>query len=109
VSDYRTEIARRFYGGADPAGYFALLHQVRNPRVGDRIDADLPRRLQEALPPVPEDAVADAAKPLEDLDDHRRSVVALEQTDRALRSVLDPIGTMRAACCTRRRTGSPRR
>jgi hypothetical protein len=70
-SEYRAEVARCFFGGADPAGYLALLHQVRNPRVGDRIDADLPRRLQDALPPVPEEAVADAAQPLEDLEEHR--------------------------------------
>lgn len=89
TADYRAEIARRFFGGADPSGYLALLHQVRNPRVGDRIDADLPRRLQEALPPVPEDAVADAAQPLEDLEGHRLNVTALAKTDRALGSVLD--------------------
>ncbi|MGE3287369.1 MAG: TIGR02680 family protein [Pseudonocardia sp.] len=89
VTDYRAEVARQFFGGAEPSGYFALLHQVRNPRVGDRIDADLPRRLLEALPPVPEDAVADAAQPLEDLEGHRRNVLALSQTDRALASVLE--------------------
>jgi hypothetical protein len=89
VRDYRAEVSRRFFGGADPSGYFALLHQVRNPRVGDRIDADLPRRLLEALPPVPEDAVADAAQPLEDLESHRLNVRALTQTDRALNSMLE--------------------
>lgn len=89
ATDYRAEIARRFFGGADPSGYLTLLHQVRNPRVGDRIDADLPNRLQEALPPVPEDAVADAAQPLEDLEGHRHNVTALTRTDRALGSVLD--------------------
>lgn len=89
VREYRAEIARRFFGGADPSGYFALLHQVRNPRVGDRIDADLPRRLLDALPPVPEDAVADAAQPLEDLESHRLNVRALAQTDRALNSMLE--------------------
>ncbi len=88
-ADYREEISHRFFGGADPSGYLALLHQVRNPRVGDRIDADLPRRLQEALPPVPEAAVADAAQPLEDLEGHRHNVTALTQTHRALASVLD--------------------
>jgi hypothetical protein len=88
-ADYRAEIARRFFGGAAPSGYLALLHQVRNPRVGDRIDADLPRRLQEALPPVPEEAIADAAQPLEDLEGHRHNVTALTKTDRALGSVLD--------------------
>ncbi len=89
ASDYRKEVARRLFGGADPSGYLALLHQVRNPRIGDRVDADLPHRLQEALPPVPEAAVADAAQPLEDLEEHRRNVTALERTDRALGSVLE--------------------
>lgn len=88
-TDYRGEVARRFFGGADPSAYLALLHQVRNPRVGDRIDADLPRRLAEALPPVSEEAVLDAAQPLEDLEDHRRNVLALDRTDRALGTVLD--------------------
>jgi hypothetical protein len=108
-TDYRAEIARRFFGGADPSGYLSLLHQVRNPRVGDRIDADRPRRLQEALPPVPEDAVADAAQPLEDLEGHRQNVTALTQTDRALGSVLDVIGTTPAGSCWVRPGGPPRR
>ncbi len=86
---YRSDVARRFFGGADPSGYLALLHQVRNPRVGDRIDADLPHRLAEALPPVSEEAVVDAAQPLEDLEDHRRNVLALDRTDRALGTVLE--------------------
>jgi hypothetical protein len=53
TAEYRAEVARRFFGGVDPGAYFRLLHQVRNPRVGDRIDTDLPRTLREALPPVP--------------------------------------------------------
>lgn len=89
ATDYRSEVARRFFGGADPSGYLALLHQVRNPRVGDRIDADLPHRIAEALPPVSEEAVVDAAQPLEDLEDHRRNVLALDRTDRALGTVLE--------------------
>ncbi len=88
-ADYRAEVARRFFGGNDPSGYLALLHQVRNPRIGDRIDTDLPQRLRAALPAVPEDAVADAAQPLEDLEDHRRNVTGLERTDRALAGLLD--------------------
>ncbi|MEJ2862883.1 TIGR02680 family protein [Actinomycetospora flava] len=84
TAEYRAEIARRFFGGVDPTAYFRLLHQVRNPRVGDRIDTDLPRTLREALPPVPEDAVHDAAQPLEDLEDHRRNVTDLARTAGAL-------------------------
>lgn len=84
TAEYRAEVARRFFGGVDPTAYFRLLHQVRNPRVGDRIDTDLPRTLREALPPVPEDAVHDAAQPLEDLEDHRRNVTDLARTAEAL-------------------------
>ncbi|WP_018330457.1 SbcC/MukB-like Walker B domain-containing protein [Actinomycetospora chiangmaiensis] len=89
TAEYRAEIARRFFGGTDPTAYFRLLHQVRNPRVGDRIDTDLPRTLREALPPVPEDAVNDAAQPLEDLEDHRRNVTDLAATATALDGVVE--------------------
>jgi uncharacterized protein (TIGR02680 family) len=89
TAEYRAEIARRFFGGTDPQAYFRLLHQVRNPRVGDRIDTDLPRTLREALPPVPEDAVSDAAQPLEDLEDHRRNVTDLTTTADALDGVVE--------------------
>jgi uncharacterized protein (TIGR02680 family) len=89
TAEYRAEIARRFFGGTDPQAYFRLLHQVRNPRVGDRIDTDLPRTLREALPPVPEDAVSDAAQPLEDLEDHRRNVTDLATTADALDGVVE--------------------
>ncbi|MEJ2870060.1 SbcC/MukB-like Walker B domain-containing protein [Actinomycetospora sp. OC33-EN08] len=89
TAEYRAEVARRFFGGTDPTAYFRLLHQVRNPRVGDRIDTDLPRTLREALPPVPEDAVNDAAQPLEDLEDHRRNVTDLAATAEALDGVVE--------------------
>jgi energy-coupling factor transporter ATP-binding protein EcfA2 len=89
TAEYRAEIGRRFFGGTDPQAYFRLLHQVRNPRVGDRIDTDLPRTLREALPPVPEDAVSDAAQPLEDLEDHRRNVTDLATTAQALDGVVE--------------------
>jgi uncharacterized protein (TIGR02680 family) len=89
TAEYRVEIARRFFGGTDPQAYFRLLHQVRNPRVGDRIDTDLPRTLREALPPVPDDAVSDAAQPLEDLEDHRRNVTDLTTTAEALDTVVE--------------------
>lgn len=89
TAEYRAEVARRFFGGTDPSAYFRLLHQVRNPRVGDRIDTDLPRTLREALPPVPDDAVSDAAQPLEDLEDHRRNVTDLATTAEALDGVVE--------------------
>lgn len=85
---YRSTIRSRLFGGADLDQHIRLLHVVRNPRVGDRIDIDLPRHLEDALPPLSETAVDDAAQPLEDLDDHRRNVDTLTTTHRALEGLL---------------------
>lgn len=82
--DYRAEIRRRLFGGADLEQHLQLLNAVRNPRVGDRIDLDLPNHLTNALPELSEGAVSEAARPLDDLDEHRRNVTALAQTDEAL-------------------------
>lgn len=87
-SAYRSTIRSRLFGGADLDQHIRLLHVVRNPRVGDRIDIDLPRHLEDALPPLSEAAVDDAARPLEDLDDHRRNVETLTTTHRALEGLL---------------------
>ena len=82
--DYRTEVRARLFGGADLDQHIRLLHIVRSPRVGDRIDADLPGYLQGALPQLSDEALADAAQPLEDLDEHRDNVAALRRTADAL-------------------------
>ena len=83
-SDYRTEVRARLFGGADLDQHIRLLHIVRSPRVGDRIDVDLPDYLGAALPQLSENALSDAAQPLEDLDEHRDSVAALARTADAL-------------------------
>lgn len=77
---YRAEVRNRLYGGADLDQHIRLLHVVRNPRVGDRIDVDLPRYLEDALPQLSEAALEDAAQPLEDLEEHRRNVEDLRRT-----------------------------
>jgi len=77
---YREEVRRRLYGGADIDQHIRLLHVVRNPRVGDRVDVDLPAYLQDALPQLSDDALNDAAQPLDDLDEHRRNVRDLART-----------------------------
>ncbi len=82
--DYRTEVRARLFGGADLDQHIRLLHIVRSPRVGDRIDTDLPGYLLGALPQLSDDALADAAQPLEDLDEHRDNVDALRRTADAL-------------------------
>ncbi len=82
--DYRTEVRARLFGGADLEQHIRLLHIVRSPRVGDRIDVDLPSYLESALPQLSEAALADAAQPLEDLDEHRDNVASLRRTTDAL-------------------------
>ena len=84
---YRAEVRNRLYGGADLDQHLRLLHVVRNPRVGDRIDVDLPRYLEDALPQLSEGALDDAAQPLEDLEQHRRNVTELAKTATTLEAL----------------------
>ncbi len=77
---YRAEVRSRLFGGADLDQHIRLLHVVRNPRVGDRIDLDLPGYLRDALPQLSEAALEDAAQPLDDLEEHRHNVDDLRRT-----------------------------
>lgn len=87
--DYRLAIERRLFGGVSLDQHVGLLNIVRNPRVGDRIDIDLPAHLIDALPRLSEQALAEAAQPLDDLEEHRRNVVELARTVDALDGLLD--------------------
>ena len=88
-SDYRLAVQRRLFGGAPIDEHIGLIHVVRSPRVGDRIDLDLPQHLVEALPQLSEQALDEAAQPLDDLDEHRRNVADLARTLDAIRGLLD--------------------
>ena len=79
-ADYRHEVARRLYAGADIQSFLDLINTVRSPRVGDRVDLDLPQYLVAALPNLSEQALLEAARPLDDLDEHRRNVGDLQTT-----------------------------
>ncbi len=79
-ADYRAEVTRRLYSGAPIDSFLDLINAVRNPRVGDRIDVDLPQYLIDALPNLSETALIEAARPLDDLDEHRRNVADLKTT-----------------------------
>ena len=68
---------------------------VRSPRVGDRIDVDLPVYLVEALPQLSEQALIEAAQPLDDLEEHRRSVA---ETSRTLEAVEGILSVYRSYC-----------
>ncbi len=84
-SGYRNEIRQRLYGGGELEQHIRLLHVVRNPRVGDRIDDELAAYLSDALPQLSDAALDDAAQPLEDLEEHRHNVHELTRTSASLR------------------------
>ncbi|MDE2754488.1 MAG: TIGR02680 family protein [Gemmatimonadota bacterium] len=88
-SDYRHAVQQRLFGGVSIDQHIGLIHVVRSPRVGDRIDVDLPEHLVEALPQLSEQALAEAAQPLDDLEEHRRNVADLERTSEAVGGLLD--------------------
>lgn len=88
-SDYRQTVERCLFGGARIGQHIRLIDRVRNPRIGDRIDVELPTHLADALPQLSEQALSEAAQPLDDLEEHRRNVADLEQTSRVIRGLLD--------------------
>ena len=94
--EYRAEVERRLFGGVSIDQHIGLINVVRNPRVGDRIDVDLPDHLRDALPRLSEQALAEAAQPLDDLDDHRRNVAELART----RDAVDGLLAVYGAYCT---------
>ena len=87
--DYRRAVEQRLFAGASIDQHVRLINKVRSPRVGDRIDLELREYLVDALPQVSEQALAEAAQPLDDLDEHRRSVAELARTLDAVQGLLD--------------------
>ncbi len=87
-ADYRREVTRRLYGGAEIDSFLDLINTVRSPRVGDRVDQELPRYLVAAMPNLSETALIEAARPLDDLDEHRRNVFDLGTTESALSAMV---------------------
>lgn len=88
-ADYRREVVRRLYGGASIDSFLDLINTVRSPRVGDRVDVELPQYLVSAMPNLSENALIEAARPLDDLDEHRRNVFDLGTTETALAAMAE--------------------
>ena len=87
-ADYRRQVEQRLFNGASIDQHLKLINVVRHPRVGDRIEVDIAEYLVDALPQLSEEALSEAAQPLEDLEEHRRNVAALEQTRDAVTGLL---------------------
>ncbi|MBQ0852901.1 TIGR02680 family protein [Streptomyces sp. BH-SS-21] len=89
---HRSRVARDLFGITDATRYrnlTQLLHRLRRPTVGDRIEhGGLASLLSETLPALDEDVVEKVARNLHDLDAVRDELGRLERTDTALRTFL---------------------
>ncbi|MFI2720121.1 TIGR02680 family protein [Streptomyces collinus] len=106
--EHRARVARELFGLTDPARYrnlLHLLHRLRRPTIGDRIDSGgLVSVLAETLPALDDEVVEKVARSLDDLDSVRAYLGRLERTDQALRAFLtDYRGYLHGVL--RRRTG----
>ncbi|MHA5048314.1 TIGR02680 family protein [Streptomyces sp. SD15] len=90
--EHRARVARHLFGLTDPARYrnlLHLLHRLRRPTIGDRIDSGgLVSVLAETLPALDDEIVEKVARNLDDLDAVRTDLGRLERTDEALRTFL---------------------
>ncbi|MGW2295197.1 TIGR02680 family protein [Streptomyces violaceorubidus] len=89
---HRSRVARELFGITDATRYrnlTQLLHRLRRPTVGDRIEhGGLASLLSETLPGLDEDVVEKVARNLHDLDAVRDELGRLERTDAALHTFL---------------------
>ncbi|MFM9613237.1 TIGR02680 family protein [Streptomyces niveiscabiei] len=90
--EHRARVARELFGLTDTARYrnlLHLLHRLRRPTIGDRVDSGgLVSVLAETLPALDEEVVEKVARNLDDLDTVRADLGRLERTDLALRTFL---------------------
>ncbi|MFJ2442515.1 TIGR02680 family protein [Streptomyces sp. NPDC087658] len=90
--EHRARVARELFGITDTTRYrnlTQLLHRLRRPTVGDRIESGgLVPLLSETLPGLDEEVVEKVARNLHDLDAVRDELGRLERTDTALRTFL---------------------
>jgi len=82
--EYRRRVMAELFRLADERRYrnvVHLLHRLRRPTIGDRIEAgELAAVLSEGLPPLDEDVVESVAHNLDDLEGIRRELARLEAT-----------------------------
>ncbi|WP_240980664.1 TIGR02680 family protein [Streptomyces sp. Z423-1] len=90
--EHRARVARELFGLTDAARYrnlLHLLHRLRRPTIGDRIDSGgLVSVLAETLPALDDEIVEKVARSLDDLDAVRADLGRLERTDQALTTFL---------------------
>ncbi|NUS15253.1 MAG: TIGR02680 family protein [Streptomyces sp.] len=91
--EHRARVARELFGITDTTRFrnlTQLLHRLRRPTVGDRVESGgLVTLLSETLPGLDDEVVEKVARNLHDLDAVRNELGRLERTDAALRTFLD--------------------
>ncbi len=86
--EHRRRVGRHLFGLFDSARYdnlLHLLHRLRDPNIGNRVEAgELASVLSDALPPIDSGVLADAAARFDDLDSIREQVERADRTANAL-------------------------
>ncbi|MGH9230084.1 MAG: hypothetical protein ACRD07_15415, partial [Acidimicrobiales bacterium] len=87
-TEHRRRVGRHVFGMFDEARYrnlLHLLHRLRDPNIGNRVEAgELAGVLNEALPPIDERVLGEAAGHFDDLDAIREQVDRSGRTAQAL-------------------------
>jgi uncharacterized protein (TIGR02680 family) len=92
-AEHRRRVGRQVFGLFDDARYanlLHLLHRLRDPNIGNRVEAgELASVLSEALPPIDDTVLVDAASRFDDLEAIRDQVERAQRTAAALGRFLD--------------------
>ena len=88
LSDYRRLIEKRLFGGVPISHHIRLINKVRDPRIGDHVDVEIPQLLKESLPELRDRILDNVAGSLDELEEHHREVVNLGLTAEALGGIL---------------------
>ncbi|HZA77437.1 MAG TPA: TIGR02680 family protein, partial [Acidimicrobiales bacterium] len=87
-AEHRRRVGRHVFGLFDDARYrnlLHLLHRLRDPNIGNRVEAgELANVLSDALPPIDERVLTEAASHFDDLDAIREQVERSTRTAQAL-------------------------
>ncbi len=92
-AEHRRRVAQRLFGLSDDARYanlLHLLHRLRDPNIGNKIEAgELAAVLRDALPPPSDHAIENAAQRFDDLDQVKEQLDRTHRTAEALKRFLD--------------------
>ncbi len=93
--DYRREVEKQLFGGVSINQHIRLVNRVRNPRIGDRLDVEIPQLLKEALPQLRDRILDEVGGALDELEEHHLEVIELERTSKELDGIF---GVYRSYC-----------